>query len=116
MTSLIASLGSEKPTVAHVAELIKREKWEKVYLISESKHSEIKADNIEYIIISQNAVLSDLAEEIRKKLIGKISDIEAAVNLISGSGKLNMAVLSAVLKLGLGIRLVALTREGIKEV
>jgi hypothetical protein len=116
MTSLIASLGTERPTIAHVNEIIKRENWEKIYLISEAKHDEIKADNVEYILINQNMILSDLAEFIRKKLTGKINDLEVAVNIISGTGKINMAVLSAVLKLGLGIRLIALTKEGIKEI
>jgi hypothetical protein len=116
MTSLIASLGTEKPTIAHVAELIKRENWEKVYLISDSKHDEIKKDNVEYIIVDQNKVLSELAEDIRIRLKEKINDIEVAVNLVSGQGKLHMAILSAVLKLGLGIRLIALTKEGIKEI
>ena len=41
---------------------------------------------------------------------------EAAVNLISGNGKEHMAVISALMKLGLGIRLIALTPNGIKEI
>ena len=42
--------------------------------------------------------------------------METAVNLISGDGKEHMALLSALLKLGVGIRLIALTKEGVKEV
>lgn len=117
MTSLIASLGNEKATIAHVNEIIKRENWEKIILIAENKPAEIiNKSNIEFIIINPNNMLSELAEDIRIKLKPKINDIEVAVNLISGSGKLHMAILSAVLKLGLGIRLVALTKEGIKEI
>jgi len=115
MTSLIASLGNEKATIAHVAELIKRENWEKIILVSENKQGAIpQKPNIEYMIINPNNMLSELAEDIRKRI--KIDDIEVALNLISGSGKINMAILSALLKLGLGIRLVALTKEGIKEI
>lgn len=117
MTSLIASLGSEKATIAHVAELIKRENWEKIILVSETKHAEIpQKQNIEYIIINPNNMLSDLAEEIKERLKEKINDIEIALNVVSGSGKIHMATLSALLKLGLGIRLVALTKQGIKEI
>jgi len=35
--------------------------------------------------------------------------------MTSGSGKEHMALLSALLKLGLGIRLVSFTNNGIKE-
>jgi len=38
------------------------------------------------------------------------------VNIVSGDGKEHMALISALLKLGLGIRFVALTKEGIKEI
>jgi hypothetical protein len=117
MTSLIACLGSEKPTIAHVAEVIKRENWEKVYLIAEAKTEDIqKKDNIEFIIVNKDNILSELSKEIEQKLRNKINDLEVALNIISGSGKLHMATLSAVLKLGLGIRLIALTKEGIKEI
>lgn len=116
MTSLIACLGNEKPTIAHVAELIKKENWERVYLIAETKQAELQIkDNVEFIIINQEKTLSELAEEIRIKLKPKINDLEIALNIVSGTGKLHMATLSAVLKLGLGIRLVTLTKEGMKE-
>lgn len=117
MTSLIASLGSEKATVAHVAEIIKRQDWEKVYIIAENKPSDFPhKNNIEFIMINPNYTLTELSNEIMNKLKNKINDLEVALNIISGSGKTNMAVLSALLKLGLGIRLVALTREGLKEI
>jgi len=49
-------------------------------------------------------------------LKGKIRGIEAAVNLISGTGKEHMAIMSALLKLGLAIRFVTLTDSGVREI
>ena len=115
MTSLIACLGGEKGTVSHVAEIVKQGEWDKVFLIAESKTDGL-FDNVEFILINPNSFLSELIEDIKNKLNGKIADTEVALNIISGSGKQHMAVLSALLKLGVGIRLVALTKQGIKEV
>ena len=41
---------------------------------------------------------------------------EVGLNFISGTGKEHMALLSAVLKLGIGIRFFALTKDGVKEI
>ena len=116
MVSLIACLGYEKGTIAHVAEVIKQEQWDKIFVITDKKTDELKNKNIEFIIINPNQYLKEMAEEIKNKLQDKIDDIEIALNIISGSGKSHMAILSALLKLGLGIRLVALTKQGVKEI
>ena len=49
-------------------------------------------------------------------LKGKIKDTEVEVNFISGAGKEHMAIMGALLKLGVGIRLMALTRDGVEEI
>jgi len=38
-----------------------------------------------------------------------------ALNLVSGNGKEHMAILSALLKLGIGVRLMAVTKDGVRE-
>ena len=35
--------------------------------------------------------------------------------MVSGTGKEHMCVLAALLKLGVGVRLVALTKEGVQQ-
>ena len=59
--------------------------------------------------------VSELIEDIRKSLDGKIYDLDVALNMVSGTGKEHMAILSALLKLGLGIRLMAVTKNGVVE-
>ena len=118
MTSLIACLSSGKGTWGHVARLISDQEWANIFLITNEFGKEnFKPEKpVEYILINSNRLLPDLIDDIKKQLETKIKDIEVAVNLISGSGKEHMAILSALLKLGVGIRLIALTSEGIKEV
>ena len=112
MTSLIACLGKNPAEIAHVAEIIKKQEFDKVIIITEQKPDNFP--NTEFLIINPNQYLPELTEEIRSKL--KINDLEVAFNIISGNGKLHMATLSALIKLGLGFRLIALTKEGVKEV
>ena len=118
MTDLIAYISSGKGTIAHVQKVIEGEEFEKIYLITnpEFQKEVPKLDNTEVIVIDNKKVLPDMIEEIKLKLKDKIKIMETAVNIVSGDGKEHMALLSALLKLGCGIRLIALTKEGVREI
>jgi hypothetical protein len=117
MTDLIACLSSGKGTWGHVAKVIEGKEWNKVYLITnEAGKDAFKKDNVESIVIDNKKTISELALDIKGALNGKINDLEVALNIVSGEGKEHMAVVSALLQLGLGIRLVALTPEGVKTI
>jgi hypothetical protein len=119
MTTLVACLSTGKGTWGHVARLVAEEDWEKVILIGNDfakENFKIEKKDTEFIVIDPMRHLPELVEEIKKGLDGKIKGAEVALNIVSGSGKEHMAVLSALLKLGFGIRLVALTKEGVKEI
>ena len=118
MTELVACLSSGKGTWAHVSRLIEGQEWEKVFLITDffGKEKFEKKNNVEFIVIDPNKFLPEIVEDIKKGLSGKITGLEVGVNFISGSGKEHMALMSALQQLGVGLRLVALTKEGIKEV
>lgn len=117
MTDLVACLGAGKGTWSHVKGLIKGMEFDKIFLITNAfgKENFTPEKGAEMIVIDSNKEMADLVEDIRKALNGKLSG-DVAVNLISGIGKEHMAILSALLKLGAGIRLMALTKDGIKEV
>ena len=119
MTSLVACLSTGKGTWGHVSRLINDGNYEKVFLITnqfgkENYKNEKQAEMI--IIESQGQGIAEMRDQIESQLKGKIKDTEVALNIVSGSGKEHMAILSAVLKLGLGIRFTALTKDGVKEV
>ncbi len=118
MPTLIANLSIGKGTWGHVGRLIEDSSWDKVILITNDYGREnfTKNDRSEFIVVKSNSGLRELRDEICEALKDKITDAEVGVNFISGSGREHMALIAALLKLGVGIRLVALTQEGIKEI
>ena len=120
MTELIAFLSTGKGTWGHVNRLlagINGEKWEKVFLLTndfgaQNFKPQEGQDNIELIKLDNKIEIQELENEILTKLKGKIKGLEVAVNFVSGDGREHMAFVSALMKLGLGFRLVALNKEG----
>ena len=117
MTDLVACLSSGEKSWIHIAKLIKEQDWKKVFLITnEFGKNKFKSEKeVEFIVVDMQKPVFDLIEEIKNGLRGKITDLEVGLNLVSGSGKEHMAVLSALLKLGVGVRLMAVTKDGIRE-
>ncbi len=118
MATLIACLSTGKGTWGHVNRLIEDGKYEKVFLITNEygKENFNKNDKTELISLNLEGALKELRDNIYNNLRGKIKDTEVEVNFISGTGREHMALMSALLKLGAGIRLKALTKEGIEEI
>lgn len=117
MTDLVACLSSGEKSWAHIARLVKEQEWSKVFLVTDDfcRKNFKEGKDAEFVIVDFQKPVSELIEEIRQGLKGKITDLEVALNLVSGTGKEHMAILSALLKLGVGIRLMAVTKEGVKE-
>jgi len=115
MTVLIACLGSGKGTWTEVQKLISSESWDKVFLITNSFGKERFEADAEFIILDDMQAPQALAPIIISQLKGKITDTEVALNVSSGSGNMHMAILSALLKLGFGIRLVSLVNDKMEE-
>lgn len=118
MAVLIACISSEKGTFAHVAKVMSAESWDKIILIaSEDSKSFQLPKPAEFCQINLSKTIQEISQDIKSAVEAKLkSEIEVAVNFVSGTGKEHMALLSALLKLGVGIRLIALTKEGVKEV
>ena len=117
MTDLVACLTSGEKSWAHVARLAKEQDWNNIFIITnELGRKNFKADkSVKFIVIDSAKPVFELIEDIKKGLTGRITDLEVALNLVSGNGKEHMAILSALLKLGVGVRLMAVTKEGVKE-
>lgn len=107
MTSLIACLSSGKGTWAQLLEIIRGAEWDKVFLITNDFGKEkFRESDVELICLDLHKSPDILSDEIIASLHGKHLGAEVAINLTSGTGNEHMALLSAVLKLGLGIRFV----------
>lgn len=117
MVDLVACLSSGKGTWGHVGRLIQEGEWNNVFLITNEfgKENFSSQKKVEFILIDEKKSIADIREEIFKNLKNKVSN-EVALNLVSGTGKEHMAIISSLLKLGCGLVFIALTIEGVKEV
>ena len=116
MTDLVACLSTG--SWGHVNRVIDEGEFEKIFLITNdlAKEKFQKKDNVELIVVNENKPVGELIEDIVNGLKGKISGMEVGLNLVSGTGKEHMAIISALMKIGVGFRLIALTKDGIKEI
>ncbi len=117
MMDLVACISAGEKSWSHVARLINEGEWANIFVVTnEHGRKNFKAGkNIHFIAVDFDTPAFELIENIRKNLAGRIRGFEVALNIVSGNGKEHMSVLSALLKLGVGIRLMAVTKEGIKE-
>jgi len=118
MTSLIACLTTGKGTWTQVIKLMQAHDWDKIFLVTNSfgKEKFSAPKEAELILIDEKKPITETVEYIRKSLQGKIAGFEVAVNLTSGTGYEHMATMSAVLKLGLAMRLVGVDEKGVIEI
>ena len=118
MPTLIACLSTGKGTWAEVSKIVQSRDWNKVFLITNQfgKENYTPGKNTELILVDSfpDTPTTVITDQIKKQLKDKISDFEVALNLASGSGKEHMAVLEAVLQLGLNFRLIAVNRNNVE--
>lgn len=113
---LVALLSTDKGSLGQISGLIRKGEWEKIILIGEENTKKFNQEKkANFITINFNQSLKDLREEFLKKLQNKLRGPEIALSIASGSGKEHMALISALLRLPVGIHFVALTKEGIME-
>ena len=109
MVTLIICLSSGKGTWMEVIKVIQSREWTSIFLITTDfgkDNFSIKKENMELILIDPFGDVHAIKESIKKGLHHKISDFEVALNFVSGSGKEHMALLEAVMELGLNFRLI----------
>lgn len=120
MPTLIACLSTGKGTWAEVNRLLQANNWTKVFLITNQFGEENFKNyppSVSLIVLDlDNLSVSQLIEELKKALGSQISDFEIALNFASGSGKEHMAILEAVLELGLSFRIVTINQNGQMDV
>lgn len=111
---LICLLSKGEGTWGQVSGLMKHGEWDKIILIGDDFAKDFKHEkDFEFVKVNFSQRLVDIRDEIKKKLQGKFEEMEVAVSIASGDGKEHMALLSAILGLPMGIRLVALTKQGV---
>ncbi len=116
MTDIVITLGSGKGTWTYLVELIKRENWTNVIVVTNAFGAEnftVEGKQLTFVIIDDRKKMRLLVEDILPQL--KLSGTTVALNMVSGEGKLHMAVLASILKTGLGVRLVGIKDYKVTE-
>ena len=77
----------------------------------------IEGMHVELVVLDFNKASEDLVPELyvilkKRFLEDKIQDLDIAVNITSGTGKEHAVIISTLIKLGYGIRLVDLDKNG----
>ena len=100
-----------------MAGLISKNEFEKIYLLTNEfgKENFTANDITELLVINSNEDYEKLRDQIQELIKSKVKGTEVAVNFISGSGKEHMALISALMKSGIGFRLVVSDKKEIKE-
>ena len=111
---LIALLSKGEGTWAQVSGLMKYGEWDKIVIIgSDFAKDFVHEKKFDFVKVDLDKKLVDLKDELSKKLKGKFDGMEVALSLASGDGKEHMALVSALINIPVGIRFVALTKDGI---
>jgi len=113
MVELVALLSTGKGTWSQVAGLLNYGDWDKIILIGNEFAKKFSTNKEHEFIEIKTHRLTELKEELEKKLKGKIKGTEVALSIASGDGKEHMALISALLSLPVGVRFTALTKQGI---
>ena len=112
---LVAFLGKDRENWGQVTALINRQDWEKIILVKNKEAGDFSSSKkCEIISINSEKPLLELKAEIMEKLRGRLGELEAALSIASGNGKEHMALISALLSIPTGIRLVVFTKEGVE--
>lgn len=117
MTDLIACLSTGKGTWLEVSKIMKAADWTHIYLVAPKFSMEkfTHDKKFEFIEINPDGEIEDMKKAIVEKLTDKLG-IDTAISIVSGSGREHMAVISAALTLGAGIRLVSLKNNNMVEI
>lgn len=112
---LVALVGADRESWGQITGLINRGSWEKIVLIRAPGSNEyVPPCETTEITLDSTRPLLELKQDLLTALKSRLTEFEACVSIASGTGKEHMALISALLSIPMGIRLVAFTKNGIE--
>ena len=89
MTDLVACLSSGKGTWAHLNQVIEQIEWDNIFLVTNEfgKENFKPEKEVNFILIDDKKTITEITEDIKAKLKGKLSGTEVGINIVSGTGK-----------------------------
>ena len=114
---LVAFLGEDKENWGQITALINRGEWEKIIVVKNKKTGEFASGKkIEIVNIDTTKPLLEVKADLMDKLKNMLGELEVSLSIASGTGKEHMALISALLSIPVGIRLVVFTKEGVETI
>ena len=113
---LVCFLGKDKENWGQVSGLVNKGSWDKIIFVKNKDAEDFPAENVEVIEINCTKPLIELKNELIEKLRKRVSTFDVGLSIASGSGKEHMAIISALLSIPVGIRLVVFTKQGVEFV
>lgn len=117
MSYLVAWVGKDSRGI--VQKLINSRVFENIYLVTDESGRDfidsMGIRNVSYILIDFSLAVEDMTEELVRLLghsLTKTKELDIALNISSGNGKEHAALISALMKLGYGIRFVDIDKTG----
>ncbi len=113
----VAFIGNDKENWGQITALVNKGEWDNVIIVKSRNAEGFPAlSNGEVVDVDCKTSLIELKEEMLNKLKVRIKDFEVSLSLASGNGKEHMALISALLSIPVGIRLVVFTKKGIEQI
>jgi hypothetical protein len=114
----VTFLGNDKENWGQLIGLMNHLEYEKMIVVKDSGVSGFPSNSkVKEVIVDSSKSLIDLKDELMKKLKPELSgDFEVSLSIASGNGKEHMALISALLSIPVGIRLVVFTKKGVEFV
>ena len=114
--NLVVMIGKEKEVLGQVSALINRFETEKIIIVKDkSVDSFPRNEKCAVGEVDCDSDLISLRDEIGEKIEKAIDrDFEVALSMASGNGKEHMALLSALLSIPVGVKIVAYTKKGVE--
>jgi len=118
MSVLIAILSQGKGTWSHLKKLIEKSEYEKIFIITNDfgieKYNPEKGERMIKVNFDDNS------KQIRDMIVSQLKEalseeLEVDINITSGNGKEHTALISAVLRMGVGVRIVDMIDEKVEE-
>ncbi|MEK6928219.1 MAG: hypothetical protein AABX11_07335 [Nanoarchaeota archaeon] len=112
----VAFIGEDRESWGQISALLNRLEYESCVLVVSSKAEGFPApENAKVIEVKSEMPLIEMKEFLVQKLKPILKgDFEVSLSIASGNGKEHMAIVSALLNIPVGIKLVVYTKQGIE--
>lgn len=114
--TLVILIGKEKSGFGQVTALLNRFETDQIILVKDISVTDFPSKEKSQILeVNFDSDLVSLKEEMKSKLQKVLNkEFEVALSIASGTGKEHMAIISALLSIPVGVKIVAYTKNGVE--